>query len=123
MSTRSVPDNIVERFLQANGWGSKLARPAKEVELLNGMDNQGWMPHYMGESLVEGDNLRLMQSVLGRAGLHTDRKRQGGGTGWRRSGEQRSPGGREIRIWEGANECPTSKKSPVQCAAARTPFH
>jgi hypothetical protein len=25
------------------------------------------MPHYMAESLVEGDNLRLMQSVLGLA--------------------------------------------------------
>jgi hypothetical protein len=37
------------------------------VELLIAMDNQGWMPHYMGESLVEGDNLRLMQSVLGQA--------------------------------------------------------
>ncbi len=65
MNASSVPDNIVERFPQAKGWGSKIARSSKEVELLIGMDNQGWMPNYMGESLVEGDNLRLMQSVLG----------------------------------------------------------
>jgi hypothetical protein len=30
-----------------------------------GMDNQGWMPRHIGSSQVEGDNLRLMQSVLG----------------------------------------------------------
>jgi len=67
MSATSMPGDIMERFLQAKGWGSKLSRPAKEVELLICMDNQGWMPHYMGESLVEGDYLRLMQSVLGLA--------------------------------------------------------
>jgi hypothetical protein len=35
--------------------------------LLIGMDNQRWMPRHIGNSQVEGDNLRLMQSVLGRA--------------------------------------------------------
>jgi hypothetical protein len=67
MSTMSVPDDIEERFPQARGLGDKLAKMAKEVELLIGMDNQGWMPRYTGESLVEWDNLRLMHSVLGLA--------------------------------------------------------
>jgi hypothetical protein len=34
------------------------------VEMLIGMDNQGWMPKHVGSSQVEGDNLRLMQSML-----------------------------------------------------------
>jgi hypothetical protein len=33
------------------------------VELLIGIDNQGWMPKHVGSSQVEGDNLRLMQSM------------------------------------------------------------
>jgi hypothetical protein len=37
------------------------------VELLIGIDNQGWMPKHIGSSQVKGDNLRLMQSVLGPA--------------------------------------------------------
>jgi hypothetical protein len=32
--------------------------------MLIGMDNQGWMPKHVGSSQVEGDNLRLMQSML-----------------------------------------------------------
>jgi hypothetical protein len=42
----------------------KLTLPAGDVEMLVGMDNQGWMPMHMESSLVEGDNLRLMQSML-----------------------------------------------------------
>jgi hypothetical protein len=67
ISAKSMPEDIGKRFPQAKDRGSKLSRPGKEVELLIGMDNQGWMPHYMGESLVEGDYLRLMQSMLGPA--------------------------------------------------------
>ena len=67
ISAKSMPEDIGERFPQAKGWGASWRGLAKEVELLIAMDNQGWMPHYMGESLVEGDNLRLMQSVLGLA--------------------------------------------------------
>jgi hypothetical protein len=37
------------------------------VELLIGMDNQGWMPKHIGSSQVKGDDLRLMQSMLGPA--------------------------------------------------------
>jgi hypothetical protein len=32
--------------------------------MLVGMDNQGWMPRHVESSQVEGDNLRLMQSML-----------------------------------------------------------
>jgi hypothetical protein len=32
--------------------------------MLIGTDNEGWMPRHMGSSQVEGDNLRLMQSIL-----------------------------------------------------------
>jgi hypothetical protein len=44
-----------------------LARPAEEADLLVGLDNQRWMPRHVSSSLMEGDNLRLMQSVLGPA--------------------------------------------------------
>jgi hypothetical protein len=39
------------------------------VDLLIGLDNQRWMSKHVRSSLVEGDNLRLMQSVLGPRGL------------------------------------------------------
>ncbi len=73
MGATSIPINIEERFPEAKGWEDKLARPEKEVELLIGMDNQGWMPCHIGDSLGDRDNLRT--------GLHTDGKRQGGGPG------------------------------------------
>jgi hypothetical protein len=63
MEATDMPADIVERFPQTRGYGKRLARPAKDVELL--MDNQGWMPKHVGSSQVKGDNLRLMQSVLG----------------------------------------------------------
>jgi hypothetical protein len=44
-----------------------LTRPAEEADLLIGLDNQRWMPRPVSSSLMEGDNLRLMQSVLGPA--------------------------------------------------------
>jgi hypothetical protein len=73
MGATSMPIDIEKRFPEAKGCRDKLARPAKEVELLNGMDNQGWMPCHIEDSLVDRDNLRTS--------LHTDGKRQGGGPG------------------------------------------
>jgi hypothetical protein len=32
--------------------------------MLIGIDNKGWMPKHVGSSKVDGDNLRLMQSML-----------------------------------------------------------
>ena len=42
-----------------------MARAAGEVDLLIGLDNQRWMPKHVSSSIMEGDNLRMMQSVLG----------------------------------------------------------
>jgi hypothetical protein len=67
VSATKEPEEVEKRFPKAKGWGSKLARPAKEVDLLVGLDNQSWMPRHLEKSLVKGDNLRLMQSVLGLA--------------------------------------------------------
>ncbi len=44
-----------------------MTRPAEEADLLIGLDNQRWMPRHASSSLMEGDNLRLMQVVLGPA--------------------------------------------------------
>ena len=52
------------RIPQTEGFAEKLARPAKDVEMLIGMDNQGWMPVHVESSQLASDNLRLMQSVL-----------------------------------------------------------
>jgi hypothetical protein len=79
---RIVPADIEKRFRQARGYGKRLARPAKDVELLIGMDNQGWMPNHIKSSQMEGDNLRLMQYAL-----YPDGKCQGNGSGRRHSGE------------------------------------
>jgi len=49
---------------QAKGFEEKLARTAGDVEMLVGMDNQGWMPRHVESSQDEDDNLRLMQSML-----------------------------------------------------------
>jgi hypothetical protein len=43
-----MPADIEKRFPQARGYGNKLVRPAKDLELLIGMDNQGWMPKHIG---------------------------------------------------------------------------
>jgi hypothetical protein len=60
----AVPADIGRRLPQDKGFEEKLARPAGDVEVLVGMDNQGWMPKQVESSQVEGDNLRLMQSML-----------------------------------------------------------
>ncbi len=67
LGTRIMPVNIEKRFLQTEGWANKLAKPAKDWELLIGMDKQSWMSWHIVSSQVEGDNLGLMQSVLGLA--------------------------------------------------------
>jgi hypothetical protein len=64
LTATDVPTDIGRRLPQAKGFEGKLARPAGDVEMLIGMDNQGWMPKHVGSSQVEGDKLRLMQSML-----------------------------------------------------------
>jgi glycine cleavage system pyridoxal-binding protein P len=39
LEATDVPASIKKRFSQARGYGNKLERPAKDVELLIGMDN------------------------------------------------------------------------------------
>jgi hypothetical protein len=62
LAATAVPADIGRRLPQVKGFEEKLARPAGDVEMLDSMDNHGWM--YVGSSQVEGDNLRLMQSML-----------------------------------------------------------
>ncbi len=64
LAATTVPADVGRRLPQAKGFEEKLARPAGNVEMLVGMDNQGWMPRHVESSQVEGDNLRLMQSML-----------------------------------------------------------
>jgi hypothetical protein len=66
-SASPPPNDIEERFPHARGWGARLARPAGEADLLIGLENQKRMPRHVSSSLLEGDNPRLMQSVLGPA--------------------------------------------------------
>jgi hypothetical protein len=64
LTAADVTEDIVTRIPRAKGFAEKLARPAGDVEMLIGMDNQGWMPMHVESSRLENDNLRLMQSVL-----------------------------------------------------------
>ncbi len=64
LSASNVTEDIVTRLPRTEGFVEKLARPAGDVEMLVGMDNQCWMPMHVESSRVEGNNLRLMQSVL-----------------------------------------------------------
>ena len=57
------------RIPRTEGFVEKLARPARDVEMLIGMDNQGWMPVHVDSSQLASDNLRLM---------HPDGKRKMG---------------------------------------------
>ncbi len=64
-SRRWQPQMSLEtRIPQTEGFAERLARPAGDVEMLIGMDNQGWMPVPVERSQLASDNLRLMQSVL-----------------------------------------------------------
>ncbi len=64
LAASDVTEDIVTRHPRTKGFVEKLARPVGDVAMLVGMDNQGWMPMHVESSRVEGDNLRLMQSVL-----------------------------------------------------------
>jgi hypothetical protein len=64
LAAANVPEDIRTRLPRTECFVEKLARPAGDVKMLVGMDNQGWMPMHVESSQVEGDNLRLMQSVL-----------------------------------------------------------
>jgi len=52
-----VTEDIVTRIPQTEGFVEKLARPARDVEMLIGMDNQGWMPVHKESSQLASDNL------------------------------------------------------------------
>ncbi len=64
LAATTVLTDIGRRHPQVKGFEEKIAWPAGDVEMLVGMDNQGWMPRHMESSQLEGDNLRLMQSML-----------------------------------------------------------
>jgi hypothetical protein len=64
LAAADVTEDIVMRLPRTEGFVEKLARPAGNVEILIGMDNQGWMPMHVESSRCEDDNLRLMKSVL-----------------------------------------------------------
>ncbi len=64
LAAADVTEDVVTRIPQTEGFAEKLARPARNVEMLIGMDNQGWMPVHVESSQLASENLRLMQSVL-----------------------------------------------------------
>jgi len=64
LAASEVTEDILTRLPRTKCFVEKLARAAGDVEMLVGMDNQGWMPMHMESSRDEGDNLRLMQSML-----------------------------------------------------------
>ncbi len=74
LAAADIAGDVVTRIPQTEGFAEKLARPARDVEMLIGMDNQGWMPVHVESSRLEGDNLRLMQSVVERTKLGVDYK-------------------------------------------------
>jgi hypothetical protein len=65
LGASAQPCDVERRLPLAAGWAARLERPAEDADLLIGLDNQRWMPRHVSSSLMEGDNLRLMQSVLG----------------------------------------------------------
>jgi hypothetical protein len=64
LAAANITEDIMMRISRTEGFTEKLTRPAGEVEMLIGMDNQGWMPMHVESSRLENNNLRLMQSVL-----------------------------------------------------------
>ncbi len=64
LTAADITGDVVTRIPQTEDFAEKLARPAGDVEMLIGMDNQGWMPLPVESSQLASDNLRLMQSVL-----------------------------------------------------------
>jgi hypothetical protein len=59
LAATTVPADIGRRLPQAKGFEEKLAQPAGDVEMLVGMDNQGWIPKHVESSQVEGDNFEF----------------------------------------------------------------
>ncbi len=70
-----------------------MARPAEEADLLVGLDNHRWMPRHVSSSLMEGDNLRQLQSVLGPACMLMGRAMRAAPDG-RNQGSAGAPGAR-----------------------------
>jgi hypothetical protein len=64
LAAADIAEDIVMRLPRTKGFVEKLARPAGNVDMLIGMDNQGRMPMHVESSRVDNDNLQLMQSVL-----------------------------------------------------------
>jgi hypothetical protein len=64
VAAADVIGDVVTRIPQTEGFAEKPARPAGDVEMLIGMDNQGWMPVPVESSQLASNNLRLMQSML-----------------------------------------------------------
>ena len=50
LAAADVTEDVVTRIPQTEGFVEKLARPARDVEMLIGMDNQGWMPVHVESS-------------------------------------------------------------------------
>ncbi|MFN9940051.1 MAG: hypothetical protein ACK56I_11320, partial [bacterium] len=50
LAAADVTEDIVTRIPRTEGFVEKLARPARDVEMLIGMDNQGWMPVHVDSS-------------------------------------------------------------------------
>jgi hypothetical protein len=50
LAASNVTEDIVTRLPRTKGFVEKLAWPAVDVEMLVGMDNQGWMPMHVESS-------------------------------------------------------------------------
>jgi hypothetical protein len=48
LAASDVAEDIATRLPRTKGFVERLARPAGDVEMLVGMDNQGWMPMQPG---------------------------------------------------------------------------
>jgi hypothetical protein len=65
LAAADVTEDIVTRIPQTEGFVEKLARPARDVEMLIGMENQGWMPARQHGSNGDHD----APPVVGAAGM------------------------------------------------------
>jgi hypothetical protein len=59
LAAADVTGNVVTRIPQTEGFAERLARLAGDVEMLIGMDNQGWIPVPVERSQLASDNLRF----------------------------------------------------------------
>jgi hypothetical protein len=53
LAAADITGDIVARIPRVEGFAEKLARPAGDMEMLIGMDNQGWMPVHVESSRLE----------------------------------------------------------------------